>query len=203
MYPNWTQTQRNLLLTAALVALLAFPAQAQEEDSQAEMCTTKTATLTQTQGGYQTTGGYVEAFQTQATLTVTNPCDGEWLLVEVANVEEGFQFSCSGLEIHQPLVPDDRDRDGWGHHRYVYRGHGYAGKAHDHDENGYVSLHYPGNQGGACHYHHGEIDNEGRRRFWISFDPERVDNSRRFLPLEPFQIVFGVHGDDAVVLTFP
>lgn len=36
------------------------------------------------------------------------------------------------------------------------------------------------------------------RRFWISFDLNRVDNTKPFAPLEPFQVVY-----DDVVLTFP
>ena len=189
-----------------LVLLLSVPALAQEEPTEEElrvqMCTTKTTTLTATRGGYHTGEEYVAAFQAQATLTVTNPCDADRLLVEIIATEAAFDFECHDMEIHQPLTPVETDDD-WEHHRYTYRGHGYAVNSFSYEEgNAYVSLHYPGNQGGACPEDL-DIKEGDTRRFWVSFDLNRVDNTKPFKPLEPFQVVYGEYGNRAVVLTFP
>lgn len=172
---------------ALLILLLSAPALAQEEPT--EMCTTKTATLTETRANGPTA---------TATLTVTNPCDDDRLLVEVATESAEFDFGCWNLEIHQPIVRGETD-ERYKHHRHVHRGHGYGSNyAWPEEANGYVTLHYPGNRGGACP---GElIMKEGdTRRFWLSFDLNRVDNTKPFASLESFQVVY----DEKVVLTFP
>lgn len=187
---------------ALLVFLLSVPALAQEdlteEEQQAEMCTTKTATLKETRGGYHTGDRYVEEFQAQATLTVTNPCDEDRLLVEITTAAAEFDFGCWELEIHQPIIRGGTD-ERYKHHRHVHRGHGYASDyLWPEEANGYVSLHYPGNRGGACPRELNMKEGE-TRRFWISFDLNRIDNTKPFAPLEPFQVVY----EEAVVLTFP
>ena len=177
------------LLLAGVLLLMGTASGFAQDGQRADMCTAKTATLTETRANGPTA---------TATLTVTNPCDDDRLLVKIATESAEFDFGCYALEIHQPIVQEETDD--WRHHRHIYRGHGMAGLVDSwpDDANGYVTLHYPGNRGGACP---SELKlKEGNvRQFWISFDLNRVDNSKPFAPLEPFQVMY----DEEVVLTFP
>ena len=184
---------KTVLLTAALVVLGAFSALAQEEEPLSP-CVTRMYPI-----GMTSNAGHMN-------MTVTNLCDGVRLHVEIEAVSDSLDFSCEQLTLRQPRdlsqpfdppiwLTDEHDDEY--HHIYYYGGHGYHHREPDHF-NHYVTVHHSGNTAGICHP--APILKGQPRRFWISVEPERVDNPQPLSFLKPFSLYYG---GVQIMLTYP